>query len=496
MLLQLTLTRLKMKTIKIFLFLILLFNLEQNVISNEGIEVLNKSIFTKINDDTLNHNYIIIAMDLKSCYSCNMPRINGIFNNLKELILNSSTILAIESEIPKDSYALKNNFISDYFIEDTSKILSKNNFMFPYILIKDIESQLFKIHFDDLMSSYENFDKINYLINSENYIFKKRLNIHEANGLYFSDLRSPFIYKNKLQFLAKRRNEILNFDLINKTLAVKFAPDLFYLSKLTKIRKTLMDSFNIIDNLNYYFNIKDIDYDYIKNQIQLFSENLIKLEYNANNIYATTGNGIINIDNNHYTKFNKIINNDFNSFNNYLNRFIFNLKYYSENSKIKDSLALILNVDKEGNFDTLVTVKDLKLKKYEYKYSINELVDYLEAAEGEQFFLCSSKLQKIYKYQNKKITSFSFKGVSSYYKEFDIQDMMIMDNKIYIVGLSDTKRLLIQSYDFDGKLLKEDIWYLNDDILLNTRFVKNDTEELILMNKWRYKRWTLDYLEK
>jgi len=105
-------------------------------------------------------------------------------------------------------------------------------------------------------------------------------------------------------------------------------------------------------------------------------------------------------------------------------------------------------------------------------------------------------MQKIYKYQNKKLKSYNLTGVFNIYKDFDIKDMLIMDKKIYIVGLSDTKRILIQTYDFSGKLLKEEISYLNDDILLNTRFVKNDKNKLILMNKWRYKRWTLDYLQK
>jgi len=295
---------------------------------------------------------------------------------------------------------------------------------------------------------------------------------------------------------------IIKYDLKKETNTVLFKPENKYIYFTDEEKFTLDTLFekgyfdvkrdNLLKIRGYNYNIENKSFKIFIDKLSKWDINYEKQEYLLyfnRGIFSLKDSSISfkEFSHHNYTRFNK--------FTTSLNMQLINIKYGSDYI-IEDTLALVLNVDKNGDFDTLLTVDNLALKKHEFKYKPNELVDLLEIINEKEFLILSNKLKKIYFCSNNSVNSVYLKGILTIYKGFDIKDMIILDDKVYIVGLSDTKRLLIQSYSFDGKLLSEKISYLNEDILLATQFVKNDKNEIILMNKWRYKRWTLDYLDK
>jgi len=341
-----------------------------------------------------NENLIIIAMDIEDCFSCNLPKINGIYNNLKATISNSKTIIVIESKIPKDSYAMKNAFDTDLFFEDTLFIFSKNNLIFPNILIRDNFNNFINLNFNQLISNSTN---INKLINPQNYEILKRIAIKETDDYIFTSPISPIISNGNLLFLAKLRNQILNYNFDNEEISEYFTPKIDDIYKYSNINSDSLDLFlsDGTPGINFLFQILNFQFENNKTVLLIDKLSMLNIDFDNKEISIDLNKGLFTIEDNinsfrEFKSINYVKYDDFSL--NQKNKLI-KIKYGSD-YRTKDSLALILNIGEDYVFDTLITVKDLKLKMYEYKYEINELVDFLGIAEGNKFFLLSKKCKK------------------------------------------------------------------------------------------------------
>lgn len=448
-----------------------------------------------------NINTIIIAMDIDDCYNCNAIKISGILKNLKQNIKDSKAIMVVESPIPKDAFSLKGKFESDIFIEDTNATFSRSNLLFPNIIVIDKYNNFFILNFYDLQTELSN---INFLLNTPFYNYKNRKYIKENNNNVFSSILKPYLIKNELFFLAQRKNQIIRYNLKLNRIDYFLKPTKELIIKYSDIKRNLLDSLEKYGffNIDFLFDIISFDYNYGNNEFTILIDKLSEIKYNNKpqlELVLNKKKGILkkNIsgDNSSYTEFkrkNYVRYDDINCNRNYN---LLNIKYGS-NYKIKDTLALILNIRKNGELDTLININDLNLTTDQYLYKVNKLVDVLRIGAEKNFYFYSNKLSKVFYFDNNGLKYFNLNGLFNYYSEFELKDMLIIDDKVFILSISTNSRILIQSYDLKGKFLNEDIYYISKDELLSTQFVKNINNKIILLNKWRNKRWSLDYINE
>ena len=479
----------KTKIVILFILLFILSASEAICLNSKIMDLL----YPKISTDN-NRNLIVVSIDIESCQSCISLKVNSMINNLKDNIDESNTVLICETKIEKDCYAIADRYKVDFFIEDTNSVFSSLGISFPSILFIDKNKDIMKFNFNDLLNSNSELVK---LINSENYKINKRKNINEIDPIYISDVLKPVIKKNELYFLSEKSNKFFKYDFEKAEMDIQFQPSKEELIIHSDIPVNLIDSLEIYNylDINFLYNLNS--FDYRNDRITILVNKLSEIEYKRENDHSTfrmiLSDGLLEF-NEEGTRFNefKTLNialyDDFVRNNNHLF-----LKFKYSDNPIIDSLALVINVDEKYEFDTLISVRDLSLSEDEYTLKMNDLVDIIRAGE-EDLFLYSQKLGRIYKFSEGKISSFNLGGIHKIYDGFAIRDMIVHGKKVYTISVSDNSRMLIQSYSSEGHFLSEEIYLLDEDELLSTSFVKNEEAELILLNKWRNKRWTLDYL--
>jgi hypothetical protein len=459
-------------------------------------QIIEDYINSKVNNPN-NHAALLIAMDINSCYNCNSPKINGLFSSFKSIDDSLITVLVVESEIPGDAFSLKRRFNVDFFYEDTTNLFSSNELLFPNILIYDKYSNKNILQFSNIL---KNFESVKNLITPSIYSPANNVAINESDSTYFSIVTKAILTNENVIFHASRRNQILNFNLNSLIISEFFTPQENYIYDYTNVDKHVIDSlkFNGFLNINFLFNIKSFDYCQRRKEFSLLIDKLSDVEITTDDygrlmlMYKKYGLFSFSHSDTIYNEFlikNYVYYDEYTRSNS--EEFI---KFrYGSDYEINDTLALILKIKDRTKFDTLIRVRDLGLSSTHYNYSINDLIDKITAYNSNQLYLLSNILKCIYKFDTSLI-KLELKGISQISSDIEIEDFIILNDRIFLIAFIDSNRLLLQSYSLNGDLLSEKLYYICDDLIYSTQFVHN-TNSIILLNKWRSKRWTLDFVE-
>jgi hypothetical protein len=488
------LKRLNMKRIIYILFIVAIFQTMALRAKNSFNDSLKSFVYSNI-PDTYPGNIVVVAMNINACYSCNSPKVNTMLKNLGKLISDCKSMIVIESNISKDAFSLKNRYQCDFFVEDTNMIFLRNKSDFPNIFIIDKNKNIFKFNFFKILKYGANIEE---LVNAEKYDSRNEVTVNEGENYYFSEPIKPILIKNNLLFLARRRNQILTYNIIKKEFSIFFSPQKKFLSEFSNIKENdidFLESMNFFD-INFLFDLVSIDYDLNQGKMYVLIELLSNIEKNNNNITISKRRGILSIDKFNNKKFNKFQIKDFVEFSD-INCFD-NLKLLTVNENwedTNDSSACVIRVKDHNKFDTIIHIADLKI------VNDNSVIIYkpkiLRLGNNKRLYIdaySQSGDVRIFSGNNKIEKSFQPTGVFKYFNGFIINDMTVINNNIFIIALFNNSRILIQKYNLSGNLDFEYIYSTNN-IILSSIFIKNNNNQIILLNKWKYKRWSLDYIK-
>jgi len=119
---------------------------DAEIYNSKNKNILYEFIGSKFKQQRKDQNLIVIALGIDDCQSCINSKVNGFFDILKAIITDARSVLFVESSIPQDAYSLKENFIADYFFEDTLKLFTSSRLIYPTVLIIDKNKNIFNLN--------------------------------------------------------------------------------------------------------------------------------------------------------------------------------------------------------------------------------------------------------------------------------------------------------------------------------------------------------------
>ena len=481
--------------------LVLILLITQSVSAYSGdIGKAEEFIRNNIGKELDSFNIVIAAMPIWGGTTCNRPKINGMFAHFQKSMKDVKTVMVVETDIPEDAYSVKRLFNSDYFYKDTLYTFSHTDMSFSNFFIMDKMKNIFVLNFWD---NFSNFDILDNLINAPEYLPERSISLPEDKEHIFSYIYDPFLLNNNMVFRPFGYDGVLSFELNDHKYSEYFMPTEEKIIPLLDIEPSLVDTLKAVgffDGLYELFSIISMDYNYSENALNmLVNKSTVEIEESENDIPSLIfrgSRGLFTIDNDNKYTCNDISYRDYNNFGKIASAAYSNLleiTHYSD-SEISEALPIIVQLKNYTKISRHVLIGDLNLATALDSLDINELIDFIDISETDEFCFLSQITGKIYFYGNE-LNSYDIGGILSIGNGFNICDIAMINRQIHIAAIADNgSRLILQSYSYSGELEKELIYSLPGDYLLDTKFIKNNNNSIILLNKWRYKRWTIDYL--
>jgi hypothetical protein len=475
----------------------------------------------KILDPNANY-HLIFYISYNNCTNCCIAATKIITDSLvKNQNFKSYLIIQINKENAFESKALRSSFKTDYFVIDTSNIIYDLLLpkALPFVILLDSNlNQLYSCN--DYQRNQVSTEVINRILNSkkDSLSIYKSIAIKETDTSIITVINSTKINfdSNSIFFLDAKMNRIYEYSLINGELLriIKPSKKLNYSLYTNEQDNKIWQSCETagVDFVQYI----DILSTCKNGSIDIFSKilagyNITTDNKGEKNAILSYNNSIIHYDNDSIFTIQNINNGDYYitaPFLDFNDDILCNIQHKSAytNSIVIDSLAILGLINKKNScVSTLLNYKDISAFIHDSLISIDNIYDFITTDNMGNYYLISTDYKLFIKGNKKLIKHIKPEGILkrvflSNNDSIEIQDMKHVFDNIIVLFKDNTiqskfNQLIMQTYSDNGQFPNEVKIVTPNEELIESSIVGYVNNELVFLNKWKNRRWTLDYVK-
>lgn len=493
--------------------------------SNEY-NILNDLEKLDCSNDTSQHTFIFV-ISLNTCTDCCSSAINFLIKKINSYNWQLNIGIIVKSNNPKDGFVLKNKFNDNtFFIEDCQNIFDKyfNHDISSELLIvhkngmikykyHDIQHNFPFINITEIYHELEN-NKVNVKIVKDSLDIEKSVNLIEDENSIISDVSSFALdSSNHLLYLLDNKSGIIQkYNFISGRQISKFRiPDSirFFCKKESDKEDLWLQLDSIYSPFIRPMSILSIDENFINILVKIIKGYFTKEDdpikptiwYDGYAIVKYSEDSVIldTIKESNYIIQLPVLNFSKDS---YLATTKWNRLLNHTQLTSSDSLSVLCKIDKQSMLMTpLLHLSDLANDITQTTFNENHF-DAITTNNNGTYYLLSENHNKFIIVDNFMIKYISpFGKLSEIFEKSNTQWLVwdiFYSNKILYVLLKrkfqiECNQLIIQKYDLYGQFINEWEIISQSDQLLNSTIIGTYNRNLIILNKWKNKRWTFDY---
>lgn len=477
-----------MKPLLTFIALIFLSITFVNLSADDNMdrnEKFKKLLYDNHVQNLLNHDKqfkLFLIISDRNCLGCNISKISGILNTVKDTYPNAWTTLIIDTYHEGDSKFMKRKLkLLDTLIEDTKNKYTKH---FDAPIAVFIEDQKRKQYFYTC-SDYQEAQDFTYHHIPAKSTIQKGKTIIEPDDISLSNINLLSASDSLLKLYDIPNSIVLDYHLLDNTSKVHEVPSYYEIAR---------KNCNIIDSmLNSGLELTELICKAIEspaNNINILYGMVIdSFRYNDDGLNGKLTSSIACF-NNDGLKLNGKIKGD-----NYID-------FYFDRDRYYFLVEGIPNMQADSNclfFSLNTNLTDYRSEMTAETYS--KLVDDSSRLSDFQYFAFENsdtygwtnpKAKAFYYYNNKIINKIDLKEAHNLFAYYDLLELKIIKDKLLLI-MGNEVNTCIQIYDLPhNTLLNYERYTNNDDYLISSKFISFKDNQLTLLNRRKLSRWSVE----